>query len=529
MKCNNCGYENSEGSSFCQECGSKLVAPEVINNEEVTPVEEETPLEVPIKDAVSPEPVVNSQPIQEEPPKKKKSKLPLVIVLVILVLALIGAAATFGKELLFKTDEEKLIEASIKTSEARQKAVVGEIGFEEFMVDGVGVMEAAVIENLVKGLNVNYKILSDADAIKVEGNLGVMMNGSELMDITFHLNKEYIAIGVPALYDRVIYLNWEDVQKVMIKYELVSEEEMPDIDTERVIELIEAYAVALDYESYDAYKDVDTAKYEELTYGYLTGSMISADKGSLEFEAAGEDLVYDGQLYRFDIDMEEYMNLSTNLVDAVMEDENLVPMLIEGITRVIATTIEQEDIYVYNVLNQSMTYGDTVLAWNPSFEDELNDMKEDMIKEIEDGYEEAMEEMEMAFEEDEYNEMMEAMKDIYSEIEVESDLIINNGYIMGSESFVTIDDSIVDAINDSPMLSEMMGYELAEFNEMGILFKVKTYQRMGVLQIDEVIEFDGLPSSARDFSELDEMELYEIYQEIMINAEELSSGLMGGF
>lgn len=533
MKCNKCGYENTNGASFCQECGNKLEV-QISEPTPVTPVPEMPKVVNEVESSTMPTEPLNTEPvykpeITQEETKKKKSKLPLVIILVVIVIALIGAAATFGKELLFKSDEDKLIEASVNTQLAKQKAIVGEVGFDEFMVDGVGVMEAAVIENLVKGLKVNYKVLSDAEAIKVEANLGVMMNGSDLIDITIHMNKEYVAVGIPALYRRVIYLNWEDIQEVLIKYELVSEEEMPDIDTETVIELIEAYAKALDYKSYEAYKDIDTAKYEDLTYGYLTGSMVDVSKGDLIIDAAGEELTYSGQIYTFDIEMDKYMEMSTNIMESIMEDENLMPMITEGISRVIDTMIEQEDIYGYNFVNQVVNYEDPADQWEASFADDLNDMKAEMILELEENYDEAMTELDGTFEDDEYIQMMDAMKDIYSEIDFESQLVVDNGYVMGTESFVSVDDSIVDAINDSPYLSEMMGYELASFNEMGIMFKVKTYQRTGIMQIDEAIEFEGLPESAQDFSELDEMELFEIYQEIMMNAEELSSGLMGGF
>jgi hypothetical protein len=208
--------------------------------------------------------------------------------------------------------------------------------------------------------------------------------------------------------------------------------------------------------------------------------------------------------------MDEYMDLTMNLLEAIKEDENLVPMLTEGIDKIFATIIEEEDIYMYNIIGQTMNYNEPVLEWESSFEDELNDMKEDMIEEIEDGYEEAIYEMEETFEDDDYIKMMDAMKDVYSEVELESQIILDDGYIKGTESFVTIDDSIVDAINDSPILSEMLGYELDGFNEMDILFKVKMYRRTGVMQIDETIEFEGLPSSAQDFSELEEEELYDI-------------------
>ncbi len=133
---------------------------------------------------------------------KGKPKWPRIAIAIALLL-LISVSAVFAfRGNLFMSDEERLIEAAKNTQWATRKAVVGEIGFDEFTVQGIGVMEGAVIENIVKGLKLEYEMTMDADAYRVEGTMGVVLNGSDLVDVVFHMNSDYIAFGIPALYDR---------------------------------------------------------------------------------------------------------------------------------------------------------------------------------------------------------------------------------------------------------------------------------------------------------------------------------------
>ncbi len=65
---------------------------------------------------------------------------------------------------------------------------------------------------------------------------------------------------------------------------------------------------------------------------------------------------------------------------------------------------------------------------------------------------------------------------------------------------------------------------LGMLRDMDILFEVVMYQRNVVNQIGEPLDFDGLPADAVDFAGLDEEELAGIYQEIMMNAQQVMAG-----
>jgi hypothetical protein len=308
----------------------------------------------------------------------------------------------------------------------------------------------------------------------------------------------------------------------------VQEDKMPEIDVDSIIESIDAYSKSLDFKQYEAYKNIDETKYEDLVYGFLTKSIVDVSKESLDMDIMSEELSLSGQLYTLDIDMADYMTMSTKLMTALLEDENILPMIIEGVTKVIDTTIAQEDIYVYN-LAANLEGDSFIKKWDPSFEAELIDIRDEFIGKTEAEYENMIKETKDSLETDEYLDMQKAMSDIYSEIDLESKILVNKDYVMGSETTIMIDDSIIDAITDSEMLMDAGGYMMNDLDELDVLFKVSMYSRMGVMQIDEEINFDGLPSDAIDFASLDDVDLMEMYQEIMMNAEKLSSSFSTGF
>ncbi len=364
---------------------------------------------------------------------KGKPKWPRIAIAIALLL-LISVSAVFAfRGNLFMSDEERLIEAAKNTQWATRKAVVGEIGFDEFTVQGIGVMEGAVIENIVKGLKLEYEMTMDADAYRVEGTMGVVLNGSDLVDVVFHMNSDYIAFGIPALYDQVFYLDWEDLKDVLVRYGAASEEDLPVIDAERVIELLDAYTTALDFREYEAYGNLDQEMYDGLLYGILTDSIRNVEKSTLEMEVADINYSLGGRVYNLDIAMDEYMNKSTALFEALLQDENLLPMIREGVERIVAAVIEKQDYMMYNML-ASMDSGIMVEVWDDSLADALEGKKEAFLEELDASYEEYLTEMRKSMEEPEYVQAQELIADIYSEIDMDAAMVIHDGYIMGARA-----------------------------------------------------------------------------------------------
>jgi len=63
--------------------------------------------------------------------------------------------------------------------------------------------------------------------------------------------------------------------------------------------------------------------------------------------------------------------------------------------------------------------------------------------------------------------------------------------------------------------------------DMNLLFNLGYYIRTVYEQIDQPVDFQSLPADAVDFANLDQMELMNLYQEIMTNAQSLVGGFSG--
>jgi len=579
MKCLQCGNECNDSASFCNQCGAKLVkpvveTPSIINEatqpevEPVQPVEQYQPVEAvqPVEqyqpvEAVQPveqyqpveaiqpveqyQPVETIQPVEQfqsvqavqpipisvpqeiQPKVKKKSKLPFVLIGVILVLAVTGAVVVFGKNFI-KSDSEKLMDASLKTQQAKQIELVGEFGFNEFDYQSDDPVEKALVENIIQGAKIQFGMKSDSDAKEVEGEIGFDLSGSQLIGLSFHMNEEYVAIEAPKLYSKAIYMNWEDVRDTLLKYGLITEEDISDINITRVLELINAYSKAVDYTKYAAFKKFDKKPYDEIIKEYQDLLIADVSSGNLEMDIQGETYDFSGKVYSMNLEMDKYIDLGIRLLEIIIADETLLPMIVEGTDTFIDTTIKEKDYYIYNLIASS-NGEETVKEWDDDTEENLIAMKEDFLTSLSDEFQTAMSDIEDEMTQDEFIETTEALKEVYSEIDYTAKYVVDKGYLRAMEATIIVDDSIVDAINDLEQLTgDPTGLSMGALDSVDSFFTVSTYMRVAYTNVNEKIEFSVLPSDAVDFSKASEEDLMEIYQELSENVQALTQSL-GGF
>ncbi len=558
MKCKACGYENNDSSKYCESCGNRMFDPEGMSQEtpepELTvrpePVEEtyEGPADSQVEgmdqqagDFSDIEDQVISQPVnpyQEEGPKKKK-KWPILVVALVLIVAIGAAGVVFGQSLM-KSDEERLVDAMKKTSESKQISAMGEFGFNDFKLEGVGVMEAAMVENIIKGLKINYVMMSDTDKYEAYMEMKVKMSGSELIQVGLFLNKEFVAISIPALYDEVVYVNWVDIKDILIQYEIASQEDLEDFDInpDEIIEKLEAYIEALDYRNYESYSDLDVEKYENLMYGTYTDSIVEVEKGSYAMDLDGDTIDFGDRVYTMDLDYGKMYDNSINLYKELIADDAVKPMIHEGLERFFAAVIAQEDDFMFNVILEASDGMAEWDGWKSEYVDKINEIKDKVKEEIDKGYDEFAKEFAGSFEDEEYLQMERFIKDIYGEIDMEMTLVLEDGYYKGQEMTITLNDSIIDAMNDSALVQEEldnaydpygMSMGLGMMEDMDILFEIQLYNKMFFKQLDEEIDFEQLPASAVDFSKLSQEDLLAMYMEISENAEKLVGSFSSGF
>lgn len=536
MKCQQCGNECNDSAVFCNACGAKLIKESI--SEPVQPSENlntqdgyisEDVVPVPDNTYSTVEPVTGGTvvpPNYSQPVVKKKSKLPLLLVAVVLLIVLAAGAIVFGKNFI-KSDVDRLMDAMMKNEEAEQFELVGEIGFNEFDFQSDDPVEKALIENILKGAKLDLGAKADKGTKEVEGNLGFSLSGSQILNVSFHMNEEFVALDIPKLYSKAVYINWKDFKDILIKYDIASEDDMSDFDINRIIELMDAYKKAMDVKSFDSYKKFDQKKYEEAYSGYKNGLVKDVSGGKMDLEIGGETYSYSGKIYVMDMEMDKYIDMMVKVIEIAIGDDTILPIITEGADRVIDTTIKEEDIYVYNLL-ASENGDDTVSEWDKDLEDKLISMKEDFIENLTDEYDQGMNDIEDAMSEDSFVDTVEAIKEVYSEIDYTAKYIVDKGYVQGMETTITVDDSIIDALRDLEKITgDPTGMTAGSIDDIDAFFKLSVYARMAYVSIDKKIEFTQLPSNAIDFATATDEELMEIYQEIMTNAQTLTQSFSG--
>lgn len=528
MKCQKCGNECSDSAIFCNACGAKLTDMQNVEPVVDVVVQPETSDTIVQSEASTPQAVSMPQATSSTvtSAKTKKSKLPILVLAVLLVVILAGSAVVFGKNFI-KSDVERLMDAMLKTEEAKQIELVGEVGFNEFDYQSEDPVEKALIENILKGAKVDFGVKADKDTKEVEGDLGFSLSGSQIFSVNFHMNEEFVALDVPKLYSKVVYMNWKDFKDILVKYEIATEDDMSDFDVEKMIELLDAYKKAVDVTSFDSYKKFDQKQYEDIYVGYKDSLVKDATNGKRDLEIGGDTYTYSGKVYTMNLDMEKYIDMMVKIVEVAIGDDAILPMITEGADRIIDTTIKEEDIYVYNIL-ASENGEDPVSEWDKDLEDKLITMKEDFIENLTDEYDQGMSDIEDAMAEDSFTDTVDAIKEVYSEIDYSAQYIVDKGYVQGMETTIAIDDSIVDAMRDLEKLTgDPTGMAGGSLDSMDVFFKLSVYARVAYVNIDKKIEFSQLPSNAIDFATVSEEDLMEIYQEIMTNAQTLTQSFSG--
>lgn len=515
MKCHQCGNECSESALFCNVCGAKLI-------------KEETPPSVDVTSdtVIEPQPISEVEVADTPSAVPKKSKLPLLIATIVAGVVIIGLGIVFGKSMI-KTDYDKLTDAMLKTEEVSRFDLVGEVGFNEFTMQSDDPIQKALVENIIKGAKVNYGIKVDKTEKEVEGKLGFNLSGSKIFDINFHMNDTFVALEMPKLYSKVVYMNWKDVKSTLIKYDLATDEDMNDLDIDRVIQLLSSYKEALNVEAFDSYKKFDKKPYDAIMDEYKEMFIKNAANGKMELAIDGETYTYSGKVYDLNTEMEKYIDLLIKGLKIAIADESILPILKEGTERIVNTAVEEKDIYVYNMI-ASANGLETVSEWNKDMENTLNDMKDEFIDQLTLNYDQTMTDIEDSMDDDRYLDTVEAVKELYSEIQYTAQYMVEDGYVKGSEVTITVDDSIIDAMNDLAKVSadpSLMPSDIAQNSD--IFFTVSAYIRTAYVSIDEKIEFADLPSSAVDFSAISDDEMMVIYQEIMGNVQALTQSLGG--
>jgi len=417
MICSNCQNENVESAVFCSTCGSKLGVDlpkedkaEITSQEEVaaslpTPVPTGTVPSVstpaPANTGMVAPPIPAPIPVAAQKPKKKRSKAPLIILLILIALALISAAVfAFGKGIaVFKSPEEKLVDALFKTYEARSGEVYSTFKFKKIAYESGNPEQDKIMVDLLKDLELKHVVRFDGKKQELEGELEIDIKGTNLAKIGYYLNNTYLIVDAPIAYEKPIAI---DLSSILMELRSKKDTELGDLmdtgldmsilDTaseEPILDLKELgksyknYKDMYDRDLYKSYKKLDWTPYKKYMISYYKSAIDEVEKGRFEMDFDDNES-YRGSAYSIDYDRDDVEDLSDDLFEVFIEDEHIRDLIEEVIDVIIKRVIDNKDYIMYAILAEEDF--EDVEEWDKSYKKEMKGIKKDLLDDVDDAF-----------------------------------------------------------------------------------------------------------------------------------------------
>lgn len=552
MKCNNCQAENAADALFCVSCGSKLAVVEDIGAvEDIETVEgdgtiedfkaqsldshgsETQPVEPPKVSVSIPEEIVTpnvlepitasdslpqARAIESEPSTfdaakvKKKSKLPNILIIILLIAAIGTAGYIFGKDRImemFKTPEERLVDGFFNSLDMRR----GEI-YTTFLIDDLELNTGddemdQMVEGILKDLQVGAMVRFDEKQRRFEGNLDLQLMGASLVGANYYVTEDYLILDIPLLYDEPLYWDlYEMLETVNENGSMLSmgygmeDFSEPALDIDAVKESYDRYKDLFDRDVYDTYAELDWTEYKMIMLPYYEDHILNIDEGEFEM-VFDSDVTFNGTQYTVEYDYLDNLEVSEEIIEAIVYDENVKAFVEEVITTFIGRIIETEDPIMYGIITER-PLGE-IIEWNSDYKDALEIKQGELIEAIDDMFDE----MELSYIEaqDEASMSMDvSIEDLINAFDVEMVLGLDeNGYLRSQAYEV---EGSVDLGDSMGMM--MPSGELIKHIEMKV---VNEYNL-----INEDLDFDDIDKDdALDIGAMSEDELQAFMMEVQEN------------
>lgn len=558
MFCTNCGAQNSDTAKFCVKCGTPLQTNASAQVQETPPAQPvENVQQVP---TVQPVPAVqqvpNAQPVstvQQVPtngsvpvyqpnqpvntsiptppiapniPKKKKGgKIVVFFLLTIIIVAVVGAVVVFGKDLIMpKSPEQKLVNAMDKMEDIKSMEIYGKMYIKDFQMGEMDAesVDSAMVKNIISDFSIQYTIKkSDTDKM-AEGTVGIFMKETELLTADFFMNNDYLAINSPQAYDQTIYISFEDLATKL------SEQE-DGVAVNMSYDQLLKYKNAMDKDELKAYKKFDEKKYKDMIAEFLKEIETGVSSEEVTLTLGENEEKVKGKQYVLDYENEAVVAFMATILDELVNDEALRPVIYEIVDQVIAQIVKDEDVGMYNVI-ASMMEEDAIEEWDSDSEDDLVSMSDDMKDELDTGLDDAADSM-TTFEEDTNSSLGDATIAGTSTILLDGKgfvRMVNNDFTLNNLTDTTLPSldtlglpgTLGDDLSQVPSTSDL-GISISQ---MVIASEISVSNINGKIDFNELSTDDGV-----DLGGMSEEEMTALMDEISTNLGEIlmSSDLMG--
>lgn len=405
--CNNCGANLSEDAQFCTMCGSKYE------------------------------------------PKKKISALQLVLLIGSFLMLFLVLGIT-GYAFINKDPVDRVLMSYKNLFEADEYEAVTTIKYD---------IKSSIQDD---SINLVANMIEDAEIVvttqkKDDQQYAVLeMNyeDEELLTMDVFLNKEYIAINIPIIYDEMFFVKWEELDEMV---ETLNEEFYMDIPELEYME----YVKVLNVEDSEEFKAIDQKKYYQFIKEYYEDKITKGSRVDVTYMDDKKEKQVKCREYIITQDMDDVEDLTLELFEMLIEDEQVEELLVVKVNEFLDVLMETKD------------YENLYLT-----EDDLEDARDEFEDSYEEGMETIHEEAENSFDisqegVDQENTTIYRI-DLNNRIRsttVESEMKIEQygDYVKVNMTTETIYNKFKDVSIDAPDIEDDDAIDLADINEQDVM------------------------------------------------------------
>jgi len=243
-----------------------------------------------------------------------------VILLTVFVLLAFGA---FDRDT--RTNEEKLVDAHIKTSLADSKITTYNISIDDLQIEGLDGIQAQVLKGVLKDLNIELVVYQEASTKTLKVEFSINQKSIPILDGELFVSETMIAISVPTLYDKTIYANLDGLNRLMeslgMSMDLHGMTESQKELHQEIKDDIETKLLERDYASIE---QLDAITYYDMIVAYLT-TIETGDMVEETVEIDGDNVVR--YHYQTETDVAGLMGLIQDIIEASKNDEALQDLI----------------------------------------------------------------------------------------------------------------------------------------------------------------------------------------------------------
>jgi hypothetical protein len=312
--CKSCNQELDGELKYCPTCGEELISKE--DNDTYTQSFDQ-------EDVVQ----VELAPTEGNGKKGRKGIVPIVVALVaVLVITVVGV---FGKDLFVKKDSaDQLVDAYMNTFiDVRQAEYTSVIKINDIDFGNLtnSDPEVALVVKLLKDMEIKGKFKQDMQSNQNEMDFIFGFRGTDLVTLNIYQDLEGIAIKIPDFYSKQFYITWEDLTQ------FIREETGVQITVQEYIQLLTELQKDI--------KNLNAETYVNVFKEGISPNLTITKNQSIQIN--GNEVK--GDLYAVELDINDLMVISMNLMQVILEDEDLFDMADQFVNKFVDTLEETGD------------------------------------------------------------------------------------------------------------------------------------------------------------------------------------------